>query len=191
MKPLTEQQKEKIESLLEEMTIEEKIGQMNQISPLIVGGFDVSFEELIEMMTDGRISKEEFGRLMAGAKQDYHDDVNRAGGLSSVLISDPEMANQLQKIAVEETRLGIPLLFGFDVIHGFRTVVPIALAEAGTFEMDLIEKTGRIAAKESRAFCPNGGCVQGCTVGTYFRRTRRGSVSGFAFCESTCPRPAK
>ena len=61
------------------------------------------------------------------------------------------MANQLQKIAVEETRLGIPLLFGFDVIHGFRTVVPIALAEAGTFEMDLIEKTGRIAAKESRA----------------------------------------
>lgn len=151
MKQLTEKQKEQIEVLLKEMTIEEKIGQMNQISPSIVGGFDVSFEELIEMMTDGRISKEEFGRMMAGAKQDYHDDVNRAGGLSSVLISDPEVANQLQKIAVEETRLGIPLLFGFDVIHGFRTVVPIALAEAGTFEMDLIEKTGKIAAKESRA----------------------------------------
>lgn len=151
MKALTEKQKEKIEELLREMTIEEKIGQMNQISPSIVGGFDVSFEELIEMMTDGRISKEEFGRLMAGAKQDYHDDVNRAGGLSSVLLSDPEVANQLQKIAVEETRLGIPLIFGFDVIHGFRTVVPIALAEAGTFEMDLIEKTGRISAKESRA----------------------------------------
>lgn len=151
MKALTEKQKEKIEQLLKEMTLDEKIGQMNQISPSIVGGFDVSFEELIEMMTDGRISKEEFGRMMAGAKQNYHDDVNRAGGLSSVLLSDPEAANQLQKIAVEETQLGIPLLFGFDVIHGFRTVVPIALAEAGTFEMDLIEKTGRIAAKESRA----------------------------------------
>lgn len=151
MKALTEKQKEKIESLINEMTIEEKIGQMNQISPSIVGGFDVSFEELIEMMTDGRISKEEFERQMSGAKQDYHDDDSRKGGLGSVLISDPETANRLQKIAVEETRLGIPLIFGFDVIHGFRTVVPIALAEAGTFEMDLIEKTGRIAAKESRA----------------------------------------
>lgn len=151
MKPLTREQEEKIEYLISEMTIEEKIGQLNQISPSIVGGFDVSFEELIEMMTDGRISKEEFGRIMAGAKQDYHDDVNRAGGLSSVLISDPETCNTLQKIAVEETRLGIPLIFGFDVIHGFRTVVPIAPAEAGTFEPELMEKSARIAAKESRA----------------------------------------
>ncbi|MCD7867019.1 MAG: glycoside hydrolase family 3 C-terminal domain-containing protein [Clostridiales bacterium] len=151
MRELSAEQKNKIASLLEQMTIEEKIGQLNQISPSIVGGFDVSFEELIEMMTDGRISKEEFGRIMAGARQDYHDDVNRAGGLSSVLCSDPEVCNQLQKIAVEETRLGIPLIFGFDVIHGFRTVVPIALAEAGTFEPELMEKSARIAAKESRA----------------------------------------
>lgn len=151
MKLLTDKQKAAIDELLEKMTLEEKIGQMNQISPSIVGGFDVSFEELIEMMTDGRISKEEFGRLMAGAKQDFHDDVNRAGGLSSVLVSDPEVINSLQKIAVEQTRLGIPLIIGFDVIHGFRTVVPIALAEAGTFEPELFEKTGRIAAKESRA----------------------------------------
>ncbi len=151
MKPLTQKQSEKIEALIKEMTIEEKIGQLNQISPSIVGGFDVSFEELIEMMTDGRISKEEFGRIMSGAKQDYHDEVNRGGGLSSVLISDPEVGNRLQKIAVEESRLGIPLIFGYDVIHGFRTVVPIALAEAGTFEPELMEKSARIAAKESRA----------------------------------------
>lgn len=151
MKALTDKQKTLIDELLEKMTIDEKIGQMNQISPSIVGGFDVSFEELIEMMTDGRISKEEFNNLMAGAKQDFHDDVNRAGGLGSVLISDPEIVNRLQKIAVEETRLGIPLIIGFDVIHGFRTVFPIALAEAGTFEPELFEKTGRIAAKESRA----------------------------------------
>lgn len=150
MKKLTAEQKQRVESLIQEMTIEEKIGQLNQISPSIVGGFDVSFEELIEMMTDGRISKEEFGRMMAGAKHDYHDDVNRQGGLSSVLISDPEECNKLQKIAVEESRLGIPMIFGFDVIHGFRTVVPIALAEAGTFEMDLIEKSSAISAKESR-----------------------------------------
>lgn len=151
MKALTDKQKAKIDELLEKMTLDEKIGQMNQISPSIVGGFDVSFEELIEMMTDGRISKEEFEHMMEGATQDFHDDVNRAGGLGSVLVSDPEIVNKLQKIAVEETRLGIPLIIGFDVIHGFRTVFPIALAEAGTFEPELFEKTGRIAAKESRA----------------------------------------
>lgn len=151
MKALTENQKKRIDDLMAQMTIEEKIGQLNQISPSIVGGFDVSFEELIEMMSDGRISKEEFEKMMAGATTDFHDDVNRQGGLSSVLIQDPEMCNKLQKIAVEETRLGIPLIFGFDVIHGFRTVTPIALAEAGTFESELFEKTGEIAAKESRA----------------------------------------
>ena len=57
MKALTENQKKRIDDLMAQMTIEEKIGQLNQISPSIVGGFDVSFEELIEMMSDGRISK--------------------------------------------------------------------------------------------------------------------------------------
>lgn len=150
MKPLTAEQKQRIEELIQKMTVEEKIGQLNQISPSIVGGFDVSFEELIEMMTDGRISKEEFERMMAGAKQDFHEDEIRKGGISSVLNSDPQVNMSLQRIAVEESRLGIPLLFGFDVIHGFRTVVPIALAEAGTFEPELMEKSAYIAAKESR-----------------------------------------
>ena len=57
---LTEAQKAKVEDLLSQMTLEEKIGQMNLESPSIVGGFEVPFEELIEMMTDGRISQEEF-----------------------------------------------------------------------------------------------------------------------------------
>ncbi len=151
MKALTENQKKRIDDLMAQMTIEEKIGQLNQISPSIVGGFDVSFEELIEMMSDGRISKEEFEKMMSGASTDYHDDVNRQGGISSLLIQDPEVCNKLQKIAVEETRLGIPLIFGFDVIHGFRTVAPIAVAEVGTFEPELSKKTAEIAAKESRA----------------------------------------
>ena len=150
MRPLTQEQKERVEQLIADMTIEEKIGQLNQISPSIAGGFEVSFEELIEMMTDGRISKEEFGRIMAGASQDFHEDVIRAGGISSVLNSDPEVNMSLQRIAVEESRLGIPLIFGFDVIHGFRTVVPVAPAEAGTFESELMEKSAAIAAKESR-----------------------------------------
>jgi hypothetical protein len=53
---LTQTQKDKVESLLSQMTLEEKIGQMNLESPSIVGGFDVSFEELIEMLNDGRVS---------------------------------------------------------------------------------------------------------------------------------------
>ena len=61
---LTQEQKDRVENILSQMTLEEKIGQVNLESPSIVGGFDVPFEELIEMMTDGRISQEEFGQIM-------------------------------------------------------------------------------------------------------------------------------
>lgn len=147
---ISEKQKEQIKKLLSQMTIEEKIGQMNQESVSIVGGFDVSFEELIEMMTDGRISQDEFEKIMRTAEQDYHEADIRAGRVGSLMVQNPEKCNELQKIAVEESRLGIPLLFGLDVIHGFRTVYPIAIAEACAFDTDLFERTARMAAKESR-----------------------------------------
>lgn len=148
---LTEDQKERVEDLLKAMTLKEKIGQMNQVSPSIVGGFDVPFEELIEMMTDGRISHEKFEEIMKTAKQDFHEDEIRAGKVGSLMVQDAEEVNRLQKIAVEESRLGIPLIFGLDVIHGFRTVYPIAIAEAGSFDPDLMEKTAAMAARESRS----------------------------------------
>ena len=148
---LNDTQKAFVEQLLARMTLEEKIGQMNQESPSIVGGFDVPFSELIEMLTDGRISQEEFGRIMASAKQDYHEDDIRAGRVGSMMVNDPRKNNELQKIAVEESRLGIPLIIGFDVIHGFRSVFPIAIAEACSFDDALFEKTAHMAAAESRA----------------------------------------
>ena len=148
---LTSEQKAFVADLLSRMTLEEKIGQMNQESPSIVGGFDVPFSELIEMLTDGRISQEEFGRIMANAKQDYHEDDIRAGRVGSMMVNDPRKNNELQKIAVEESRLGIPLIIGFDVIHGFRSVFPIAIAEACSFDDALFEKTAHMAAAESRA----------------------------------------
>lgn len=151
MTQLTKQQEAKIKELLKEMTLDEKIGQMNQESVSIVGGFDVPFEELIEMMTDGRISQEEFENIMSNAKQDYHEDDIRAGKVGSLMVQEPEKVNELQRIAVEESRLGIPLIFGLDVIHGFRSVYPIAIAEAGSFDTELFEKTAQMAAKESRA----------------------------------------
>ncbi len=148
---LTQEQKDFVENLLSRMTLEEKIGQMNQESPSIAGGFDVPFEELIEMFTDGRISQEEFGHIMAIAKQDFHEDDIRAGRVGSMMVNDPYDNNRLQRIAVEESRLGIPLIIGFDVIHGFRSVFPIAIAEACSFDDALFEQTARMAAKESRA----------------------------------------
>ncbi len=150
MHRLTEEQKAKVRDLMSCMTLEEKIGQMNQESVSIVGGFDVPFSELIEMLTDGRLSQEEFEKIMSTAEQDYHEDDIRAGRVGSLMVQDPRKANELQKIAVEESRLGIPLMFGLDVIHGFRTVYPIAIAEAGAFDEDLFQRTAQMAAKESR-----------------------------------------
>ncbi len=149
---LTNFQKEKVETLLAQMTLEEKIGQMNLESPSIVGGFDVSFEELIEMVNDGRVSQEEFAKIMATAQRDYHEDDIRAGKVGAMMGNDPVKANELQKIAVEESRLGIPLLMGYDVIHGLRSVYPIAIAEAGAFDEQLFEETAAMAAEESRAY---------------------------------------
>ena len=140
-----------VEELLGKMTLEEKIGQMNQASVSLVGGFDVPFEELLEMVTDGRVSQEKFEELMRTSERDYHEDDIRAGLVGAVMCQDPEKVNELQHIAVEETRLGIPLLIGLDVIHGFRSIYPIALAEACAFDENLFERTARMATKESRA----------------------------------------
>lgn len=141
-----------IRELREQMTLEEKIGQLQQCGPSLVGAFEVSFEELLNMMFDGRISREEFERLMGTAEQDFHEEDLRAGKIGSYNgIGDAATVNRLQKIAVEETRLGIPLLFGYDVIHGFRTVTPIPLAESCAWEPELWEKTARVAAEEATA----------------------------------------
>jgi len=148
---LSDAQKQRVEELISQMTLEEKIGQMNQESPSIVGGFDVPFEELIEMMTDGRITKEEFGKIMSSAKQDFHEEEIKKGLVGSLMVQDPVKVNELQKIAVEESRLGSQIIFGLDVIHGFRSVYPIAIAEAGSFDTDLMERTAAMAAKESRS----------------------------------------
>ena len=61
-------------ALLSKMTLEEKIGQLQQCGPSLVGAFDVSFDELLNMMFDGRITKEEFDRLMGTAEQDFHEE---------------------------------------------------------------------------------------------------------------------
>lgn len=143
---------DKIKALLSEMTLEEKVGQLQQCGPSLVGAFDVSFEELINMVCDGRISKSKFDELLNTAQQDYHEEELKAGRIGSYNgITDAKTVNRLQKIALEETRLGIPLLFGYDVVHGYRTITPIPLAESCAWNPELWEQTARISAEEASA----------------------------------------
>lgn len=115
-----------IDNLMGQMTLHEKIGQLNQQ----VGGDIVT----------GSAQDTEVGALAA------------AGELGSVLnVKGIDAINALQKVAVEESRLGIPILFGMDVIHGYETIFPIPLGLAATWDLDGIQQSARIAAKEASA----------------------------------------
>jgi beta-glucosidase len=116
----------RVDRLLAAMTLEEKIGQLNMLTAdLAVTG--------------------------PGMPADYMAEL-KAGRLGSMLnLFGAELVRKVQRVAVEETRLGVPLFFGFDVIHGHRTIFPIPLAEAAAFDPGLWEKTARIAAVEAAA----------------------------------------
>lgn len=116
----------KIDSLMNLMTLEEKIGQT-----VMYGG----------------------GWAKTGpfVNTDYEKYI-REGSVGAMLnVYTSKATRDLQKIAVENTRLGIPLLFGYDVIHGHRTIFPINLALSGSWDPELVELTSRIAAEEASA----------------------------------------
>jgi len=114
----------RIDTLLATMTIEEKIGQLNMVaSTLAVTG--------------------------PGQLGDIHEGI-RAGRIGSLLNHwGADEVHAVQRLAIEESRLGVPLLLGLDVIHGHRTIFPVPLAEACLFAPDLWEKTARAAAEEA------------------------------------------
>ena len=121
---------DKVEDLLAKMTLEEKIGQMNQYS-----GF---------MDFTGPQPKK--GR----AAQQYKDIEKGLVG-SMLNVHGVENVRAVQKIAVEKSRLGIPLIFGFDVIHGYKSISPIPLAEAASWDLEAIQRSAEIAAEEAAA----------------------------------------
>lgn len=120
----------RVNDLLAKMTLTEKIGQLNQYSAFWdatgPAPSDVSSKKKYQNLKDGLVG------AMLNVK-----------GVKNI--------RELQRIAVEETRLGIPLLFGFDVIHGYRTISPIPLAEAASWDLQAIQKSAEIAAEEAAA----------------------------------------
>ena len=117
-----------VDSILARMTVAEKLGQLNQLSgagnPTGPGG----------------------GERATRMQQ------LRAGGIGSFLnVVGADTTRALQKIAVEETRMHIPLIFGLDVIHGFRTIFPVPLGEAASFDPAIAERAARVAAVEAAA----------------------------------------
>jgi beta-glucosidase len=112
-----------INSLLARMTLEEKLGQLQQL--------------------DGEGN---------GSYRPEHVDLARRGLLGSTLnVRGAKVTNELQRVAVTESRLKIPLIFGYDVIHGYRTIFPIPLAEASSWDPASVERAASIAAAEARA----------------------------------------
>jgi beta-glucosidase len=115
-----------IENLMDKMTLEEKIGQLNLVSV----GFDV---------TGPRVSERVEENIKNGS----------VGGVFNIYT--PIAVRKLQELAVNQTRLKIPLIFGFDVIHGHRTIFPVPLGLAASWDMEAIEMSARIAAEEASA----------------------------------------
>ncbi|MEZ7514103.1 beta-glucosidase BglX [Flavobacterium frigidarium] len=112
----------------------------------------VSLEKKIEVLLNKMTLKEKIGQmnqLSADDMESNYKEIQKGMAGSVLSITNPEIANKAQKIAVEQTRLGIPLLFGRDVIHGFKTIFPIPLGQAASFNTELVEKAARVAAIEA------------------------------------------
>jgi len=131
---------DRISLLMKEMTLEEKVGQMNQYN----GSWDVTGP-----------------KPESGTNEEKYNNIKKGWVGSMLTVRGVKEVRAVQKIAVEETRLGIPLIFGFDVIHGYKTISPIPLAEAASWDLEAIKNSARIAAVEASAsglnwtFAPN------------------------------------
>ncbi|SFU30846.1 beta-glucosidase [Pustulibacterium marinum] len=115
-----------IDSILSLMTLEEKLGQLNLPSSGDITTGQAKSSNVAKMIEEGKV-----------------------GGLFN--IKTAEKIQEVQKIAVEKSRLGIPLLFGMDVIHGYKTTFPIPLGLSSSWDMEMIQQTARVAAQEASA----------------------------------------
>ncbi len=121
---------EKVTVLMNQMTLEEKIGQLN----LHNGSWDVT------------------GPVPQGEYQQARYNLLKNGGVGSMLnVIGVEATMAAQKIAIENSRLGIPLMFGYDVVHGYKTMFPVPIAELASFDTEIMMETAKIQAIEAAA----------------------------------------
>jgi beta-glucosidase len=120
----------RIDDLLGKMTLEEKIGQMNQFSSF----YDLTGPAPVEGDARARLEQIEGGLV---------------GSMLNVF--GAETTRKMQQFAVEHSRLNIPMIFGYDVIHGYKTIFPVPLAEAASWDLDAIASSARVAATEASA----------------------------------------
>ncbi|GGE31772.1 glycosyl hydrolase [Psychroflexus planctonicus] len=111
------------------MTLEEKVGQMVQYS----GGWDLTGPAT---NANTQLKKQQIEKGLVG---------------SMLNVTSVEQVREAQKLAIEKSRLKIPMLFGFDVIHGYKTMFPIPLGEAASWDLDLMQRTAAVSAKEATA----------------------------------------
>lgn len=136
----------RVESLLAQMTLPEKVGQLVQLRAF--APFDAEDYEAKKKAAEEAGEPFEYPPKL---REDM-DELLRNGRVGSFLnVMRPDLINHCQRVAVEESRLGIPLMIGGDVIHGFRTIFPIPLAESCTWNPALLERASRVAAEEASA----------------------------------------
>ncbi|GAB95035.1 beta-glucosidase [Kineosphaera limosa] len=135
---------ERVADLLGRLTLEEKAGQLTQY--FYFGAFAQSMEDATDLGAQA-IDKETFLEQPKAVEAAL-----ATGGAGSLLfVKDPVNTNRLQRLAIEGNRHGIPVIFGFDVIHGLRTILPVPIALAASWDPDTIERGQAVAAREARA----------------------------------------
>ncbi|GAB3801687.1 glycoside hydrolase family 3 N-terminal domain-containing protein [Humibacter antri] len=134
---------DRVEDLVARMTVKEKAGQLSQY--FYFGGLG----ELPADFDIDSLPAEHQAFVRQPQLVEAAIAAGRAG--SALFVTKAEVANRLQRLAVEQTRLGIPLIFGFDVIHGLRTIFPVPIAQAASWDPHGIEQAESVAARESRA----------------------------------------
>lgn len=134
---------DRVADLLSRLTVEEKAGQLTQFFYMGTGE-PVPDDFDIESLPPEHRAFVQQPRMVEAA-------VAGGGAGSLLFVKDPALANRLQRLAVEESRVGIPLLFGYDVIHGLRTIFPVPIAMAASWDPQLVESAQRVAAREARS----------------------------------------
>jgi beta-glucosidase len=122
--PFSAGAKQKAETLLKQMTLDEKVGQLNESAGIVIPGLNDQKPD--ELIIQGKVG-------------------------SVLWLNEVKEINRLQHLAVEKSRLHVPIIFGFDVIHGYRTVFPVPLAMASSWDPTVEEQAQHLAAQDARA----------------------------------------